>query len=146
MKKRFVAVLLTALFSVLLLTSCGGGGDFFMTDTEFTRMINRELAESGNSIQLTYDSSLGAKAKTVLNVYIATNDVDAALKASGLDDDHYYMVAADYPFESYAKSATYISSQVLYYMVNGQVGKRVGYATITFKNGNTQIIALVATY
>lgn len=145
MKKRFVAVLLTALFSVLLLTGCGGG-DFFMTDAEFTRMINRELAESGNSIQLTYDSSLGAKAKTVLNVYIATNDVDAALKASGLDDEHYYMVAADYPFESYAKSATYISSQVLYYLVNGQVGKRVGYATITFKNGNTQIIALVATY
>mgnify|MGYP002680568905 FL=1 len=144
MKKRFVAVLLSALFSVLLLTGCGG--DFFMTDAEFTRMINRELAESGNSIQLTYDSSLGAKAKTVLNVYIATNDVDAALKASGLDDDHYYMVAADYPFESFSKSATYISSQVLYYMVNGQVGKRVGYATITFKNGNTQIIALVATY
>mgnify|MGYP001021418156 CR=1 FL=1 len=57
MKKRFVAVLLTALFSVLLLTGCGGS-DFFMTDTEFTRMINRELAESGNSIQLTYDSSL----------------------------------------------------------------------------------------
>lgn len=145
MKKRFVAVLLTALFSVLLLTGCGGS-DFFMTDTEFTRMINRELAESGNSIQLTYDSSLSAKAKTVLNVYIATGDADAALKASGLDDDHYYMVAADYPFESYAKSATYISSQVLYYLVNGQVGKRVGYATITFKNGNTQIIALVATY
>ena len=145
MKKRFVAVLLTALFSVLLLTGCGGS-DFFMTDAEFTRMINRELADSGNSIQLTYDSSLGAKAKTVLNVYIATNDVDAALKASGLDDEHYYMVAADYPFESYAKSATYISSQVLYYLVNGQVGKRVGYATITFKNGNTQIIALVATY
>ena len=64
MKKRFVAVLLTALFSVLLLTGCGG--DFFMTETEFTRIINRELAESGNSIQLTYDSSLGAKAKTVL--------------------------------------------------------------------------------
>ena len=145
MKKRFVAVLLTALFSVLLLTGCGGS-DFFMTDAEFTRMINRELADSGNSIQLTYDSSLGAKAKTVLNVYIATNDVDAALKASGLDDEHYYMVAADYPFESYAKSATYISSQVLYYLVNGQVGKRVGYATITFKNGSTQIIALVATY
>lgn len=144
MKKRFVAVLLTALFSVLLLTGCGG--DFFMTDTEFTRMINRELAESGNSIQLTYDSSLGAKAKTVLNVYIATGDADAALKASGLDDDHYYMVAADYPFESFSKSATYISSQVLYYLVNGQVGKRVGYATITYKNGNTQIIALVATY
>ena len=145
MKKRFVAVLLTALFSVLLLTGCGGS-DFFMTDAEFTRMINRELAESGNSIQLTYDSSLGSKAKTVLNVYIATGDADAALKASGLDDDHYYMIAADYPFESFSKSATYISSQVLYYLVNGQVGKRVGYATITYKNGNTQIIALVATY
>lgn len=146
MKKRFVAVLLTALFSVLLLTGCGGGGDFFMTDTEFTRMINRELAESGNSIQLTYDSTLGSKAKTVLNVYITSNDADAALKAAGLDNEHYYMVAADYPFESYAKSATYISSQVLYYLVNGQIGKRVGYATITYKNGNTQIIALVATY
>ena len=109
-------------------------------------MINRELAESGNSIQLTYDSTLGSKAKTVLNVYIATNDADAALKAAGLDDDHYYMVAADYPFESYAKSATYISSKVLYYLVNGQIGKRVGYATITYENGNTQIIALVATY
>ena len=145
MKKRFVAVLLTALFSVLLLTGCGGS-DSFMTDAEFTRMINRELADSGNSIQLTYDSSLGAKAKTVFNVYIATNDVEAALKATGLDDDHYYMIAADYPFESFSKSATYISSQVLYYLVNGQVGKRVGYATITFKNGNTQIIALVATY
>ena len=117
-----------------------------MTDAEFTRMINRELAESGNSIQLTYDSTLGSKAKTVLNVYIATNDADAALKAAGLDDDHYYMVAADYPFESYAKSATYISSKVLYYLVNGQIGKRVGYATITYENGNTQIIALVATY
>ncbi len=145
MKKRFVAVLLTALFSVLLLTGCGGG-DFFMTDTEFTRMINRELAESGNSIQLTYDSSLGSKAKTVLNVYLATGDADAALKASGLDDNHYYMIAADYPFESFSKSATYISSKVLYYLVNGRVGKRVGYATITYKNGNTQIIALVATY
>ena len=144
MKKRFVAVLLTALFSVLLLTGCGG--DFFMTDTEFTRMINRELAESGNSIQLAYDSTLGSKAKTVFNVYIATNDVEAALKAAGLDDDHYYMIAADYPFESYAKSATYISSQVLYYLVNGQVGKRIGYALLTYKNGATRIVALVATY
>ena len=145
MKKRFVAVLLTALFSVLLLTGCGGS-DFFMTDAEFTRMINRELADSGNSIQLTYDSSLGAKAKTVFNVYIATNDVEAALKAAGLDDDHYYMIAADYPFESYTKSATYISSQVLYYLVNGQVGKRIGYALLTYKNGATRIVALVATY
>ena len=145
MKKRFVAVLLTALFSVLLLTGCGGS-DFFMTDAEFTRMINRELADSGNSIQLTYDSSLGAKAKTVFNVYIATNDVEAALKAAGLDDDHYYMIAADYLFESYAKSATYISSQVLYYLVNGQVGKRIGYALLTYKNGATRIVALVATY
>ena len=145
MKKRFVAVLLTALFSVLLLTGCGGG-DFFMTDAEFTRMINRELAESGNSIQLTYDSILSSKAKTVFNVYIATNDVNAALKASGLDDDHYYLVVADYPFESYARSATYISSQILYYLSNGRIGERIGYALLNYKNGTSRIVALVATY
>ena len=40
------------------------------------------------------------KQKQYFNVYIATNDVEAALKAAGLDDDHYYMIAADYPFEA----------------------------------------------
>ena len=42
MKKRFVAVLLTALFSVLLLTGCGGS-DSFMTDAEVTRIDRKSV-------------------------------------------------------------------------------------------------------
>ena len=116
-----------------------------MTDAEFTRMINRNLADSGNSIQLTYDASLGTKAKTALDVYIATGDASSALKAAGLNSNYYYMVES-YPFESYSQSATYISSNVLYYMVNGKVGKRIGYAVVSYKNGNKSIVALVACF
>lgn len=141
MKKKFFAVLLSCVCAVFLLTGCGGG----MTEAELTSMVNRNLANSDMNIQLTYDSSLNNKAITALNVYLSTGDSDAALIAAGLDNQNYYMVES-YPFESYSTSATYISSNVLYYAAYGKVGKRIGYAAVSYKNGQKSIVALVACF
>ena len=132
----------TALCAAGVVLSTAG---YFAGGKDFTYTSDHMYVSGGNSSS---HKNLAVMKKeqiddfTKLNVDFENFDLD--IRTS--DDDHYYMIAADYPFESFSKSATYISSKVLYYLVNGRVGKRVGYATITYKNGNTQIIALVATY
>ena len=64
--KKLVAVLLTAVMALTLLTACGGGGGSAETGNQLTAKINNQLADDNSDIRLTYSDKLSRDRKSVV--------------------------------------------------------------------------------
>lgn len=115
--KKLVAVLLTAVMAMTLLTACGGGGGgasngYKDVSEELTKAINAKLETNGAITRnLTYDVELSKKLKKAYDVYTdelkkaadpsnpTDEEIDAAedvgFAAAGLYDGKHYVMMDD---------------------------------------------------
>ena len=106
--KKVIALLLTAVMALAMLTACGGGsgsGDSRTEKERYVDGINDHLNRyvSGYSNNLKYDSGLDQKAKDYQNTYESlrkngNKDSDAkelARKASGMSGKEYVIVTRE---------------------------------------------------
>ena len=133
-----------ALFSVAMLftlTSCGGNSGTPSTEAQLTSKINDRLSDTG--IHVTYDSKLNEKLLVYIDVYNNSQNEDAALKASGLDLEHYaaYLSTSNSTLDDTAAIlAGQISAEK---KSSGRIAKNIGYANGKLTNGSSVIFALV---
>ena len=161
--KKLVAVLLTAVMALTLLTACGGGGGgasngYTDASDEFTKAINNKLEADGSDIKLTYSRELSEKTVTYLNVYKGelkgiTQPTDAqvkaadkkALEAAGLDSTKDYVMTyqaespASYgPANAAGEVAPLIESQA----ESGKKAAEIGYLTLLVSETDRRPIGL----
>ena len=143
--KKLVAMLLVSVMALTMLTACGGGGSGSSSSKEnqLTEAINKKLSSTG--ISLTYDDKLSDKATVYLQQLIVTGgDAEAAMKASGLDEENYYIVFLDVKESvSVDYAAGPLAVQIESVKSSWGVAKKIGYAEGELIGGGYRIFGLL---
>lgn len=136
--KKLVAVLLTAVMALTLLTACGGGGGgsgSAETGNQLTAKINNQLADDNSDIRLTYSDKLSSQAIVCLQYYQRTGDVNSALQMANLNEEDYHFIAIDVnQGESMEYAASLLAVQIEALGNNWGKAKQVGYAEAELLN------------
>lgn len=135
--KKLVAVLLTAVMALTLLTACGGGGGASSAETgnQLTAKINNQLADDNSDIRLTYSDKLSSQAIICLQYYQRTGDEDSALQMANLNEQDYKFIAIDVnQGESMEHAASLLAVQIEALGNNWGKAKQVGYAEAELLN------------
>lgn len=135
--KKLVAVLLTAVMALTLLTACGGGGGASSAETgnQLTAKINNQLADDNSDIRLTYSDKLSSQAIICLQYYQRTGDEDSALQMANLNEQDYKFIAIDVnQGESMEYAASLLAVQIEALGNNWGKAKQVGYAEAELLN------------
>lgn len=132
--KKLVAVLLTAVMALTLLTACGGGGSA-ETGNQLTAKINNQLADDNSDIRLTYSDKLSSQAIVCLQYYQRTGDANSALQVANLNERDYHFIAIDInQGESMEYAASLLAVQIEALENNWGKAKQVGYAEAELLN------------
>ena len=135
--KKLVAVLLTAVMALSLLTACGGGGGSGSAETgnQLTAKINNQLADDNSDIRLTYSDKLSSQAIVCLQYYQRTGDANSALQMANLNEKDYNFIAIDVnQGESMEYAASLLAVQIEALGNNWGKAKQVGYAEAELLN------------
>lgn len=136
--KKLVAVLLTAVMALTLLTACGGGGGgsgSAETGNQLTAKINNQLADDNSDIRLTYSDKLSSQAIVCLQYYQRTGDANSALQMANLNEEDYNFIAIDVnQGESMEYAASLLAVQIEALGNNWGKAKQVGYAEAELLN------------
>lgn len=135
--KKLVAVLLTAVMALTLLTACGGGGGASSAETgnQLTAKINNQLADDNSDIRLTYNDKLSSQAIICLQYYQRTGDEDSALQMANLNEQDYKFIAIDVnQGASMEYAASLLAVQIEALENNWGKAKQVGYAEAELLN------------
>ena len=135
--KKLVAVLLTAVMALTLLTACGGSGGASSAETgnQLTAKINNQLADDNSDIRLTYSDKLSSQAIICLQYYQRTGDEDSALQMANLNEQDYKFIAIDVnQGESMEYAASLLAVQIEALGNNWGKAKQVGYAEAELLN------------
>ncbi len=138
--RRFSLALLSIVM-LFTLTSCGGSSGGPSTEEQLTSKINEKL--SGTGIQLSYDSKLNDKLVVYMDVYSNYQNEDAALKASGLDAEHYAAYVSTSNTTMNDAAAVFAGQISAEKSLSGRVAKKIGYASVPLTTGGYACYALV---
>ena len=140
--KKLAAVLLACVMALTLLTACSGGGGSGAGNAsqQLTNKVNEKLKDIGVVVQ--YDSKLDDKAVTCLDYYLNTDDMDAALKMAGLNEEEYVMIPTT-AVSTLDTQASVFATYIRTFYENGYTAKKIGYATYTVNDVPAASFALV---
>lgn len=145
--KKLVAVLLTAVMALTLLTACGGGGGWSGTSNadvgrRLTSKINSKLRDTG--ISLTYSDTLTNQIITFGQLLQAGVDENTAMVRAGINGDDYEVVLVEIDKDgSMEDAAGPLAIQIAALKNSWGTAKQIGYASAESIRNTRFIFALV---
>lgn len=145
--KKLVAVLLTAVMALTLLTACGGGGGWSGTSNadvgrRLTSKINSKLSDTG--ISLTYSDTLTNQIITFGQLLQAGVDESTAMVRAGINGNDYEVVTVEINKDgSMEDAAGPLAIQIAALKNSWGTAKQIGYASAESIRNTRFIFALV---
>ena len=146
--KKLVAVLLTAVMALTLLTACGGGGGGWSGTSNadvgrrLTSKINSKLSDTG--ISLTYSDTLTNQIITFGQLLQAGVDESTAMVRAGINGNDYEVVTVEINKDgSMEDAAGPLAIQIAALKNSWGTAKQIGYASAESIRNTRFIFALV---